>query len=289
MLTAVKIHTYHPHHATDLAIIYNQLYPQRPLTASILHQRMTQLNGRIWVISVASTPVAYALTTPLPGLPGVAHLEGGVAIAWQRQGIGSALLTYIQADLQTDGIRQLSCNVTGVTTPTAQFLYKHHFFVEHEEWMMQRHGRLPPLQLPPHLQIKTLPRSRAIPQFCALYDQSFSPHPWYQPYTPEEIVVILKRADDLLFLMLADQPIGVAWIHRKTANQGRIEPIGLIPEQQGNGYGRLLLLASLHRLAKRGMMQVQLGVWATNFPAIHLYQTVGFQRQHNLIYMAYNI
>lgn len=241
------------------------------------------LTRLVWLIEAAGGVVGYTAVYPVPGLDRVYNLDGGILPAHRRQGLGSHLLQHVVAEAPTLNIRQLSCCVTDLASPAAHFLRHHHFFIEHEEWLM----RLSPLPLRtpsplPHCQVQILPSPA--PLFRQLYDQSFGGTPWYQPYSQEEVENTLENPDDVLFLLQDNQPIGFAWLQGES-----IEPIGIVKEEWGKGYGRILLLAALHELQQRGVTQAHIGVWCDNHPAVHLYQSVDFQHQQTLTYLAFDV
>lgn len=251
----------------------------------------------LWLVEDEGQVVGYTAVSPVPGLPGVYNLEGGILPAHRRQGLGSRLLQHVLHEAPALNVRQLSHCVTDLNSPTAHFLRHHHFFIEHEEWLMQLPD-LRQLNLPVHvenLRIHPLTRSPAHPftssplhLFCQLYDQSFGGAPWYQPYSKEEVENTLDNPADILFLFRDKQPIGFAWLQEE-AQEAAIEPIGIVREEWGKGYGRFLLLAALHELQHRGKTQAHIGVWRNNEAAIHLYQSVGFQHEQTLTYLAYNL
>jgi ribosomal protein S18 acetylase RimI-like enzyme len=162
--------------------------------------------------------------------------------------------------------------------------------LEHEETILKRPtlANLPDISSARPAAIITLPRRTAIHQFCALYEQVFSGLPWYQPYTQAEVTSLLRTAGDLLFLQLDNQLYGFAW-QQLEGNKGVIEPIGVVGVVRGRGYGRSLLLAALHRLRERGAQQAQIGAWTTNRAAICLYESLGFQHERSLYYLALNL
>jgi mycothiol synthase len=54
--------------------------------------------------------------------------------------------------------------------------------------------------------------------------------------------------------------------------------VGVDPDEQGNGLGRALTLAGLHRLRAQGLRQAMLYVEADNEPALAVYHRLGFTR-----------
>ncbi|MGB3369970.1 MAG: GNAT family N-acetyltransferase, partial [Rhodococcus sp. (in: high G+C Gram-positive bacteria)] len=56
--------------------------------------------------------------------------------------------------------------------------------------------------------------------------------------------------------------------------------VGIDPQAQGRGLGRILTLAGLHYLRNRGLGDVLLYVEADNAAAVHTYERLGFTRFH---------
>ena len=261
---------------TDTAVL-NQLHqvinPTQPFPLT-RHRWLIEDNGEI---------VGYTAVYPVPGLDRVYNLDGGIVPPHRRQGLGSHLLQHVLDESSKLNIHQLSYCVTDLDSPTIHFLHHHNFFLEHEEWLLQFSPLLPgPFAPLPNCHLQTYPSP--IRLFCQLYDQSFGGTPWCQPYSSEEVENTLDDPDDILFLFKGGQPIGFAWLQGDA-----IEPIGIVQGEWGKGYGRHLLLAALHKLQQWGAAQAHIGVWRSNQAAVHLYQSVGFQHQQTLTYLARNI
>jgi mycothiol synthase len=172
-------------------------------------------------------------------------------------------------------------------SPAAHFLRHHDFFIEHEEWLLRISDLtgLPTAVPPPACRVHTYQsRPATIRQFRALYNQSFGSRPWYQPYSRAEVKETLDKSTDILFLHKANRPIGFAWLQGES-----IEPIGIVREEQGRGYGRFILLAALHELQRRGQTQAAIGLWRNNRAALRLYQSLGFQHQQTIVYLAFDM
>ncbi|MCB9419252.1 MAG: GNAT family N-acetyltransferase [Ardenticatenaceae bacterium] len=241
------------------------------------------LTRHVWLVEEAGRGVGYTAVIPVPGLEGIYNLDGGILSNYRRQGLGSRLLQHVLHEAPGLNIRQLSHSFTDLNSPAAHFLRRHNFFIEHEEWLMTLSPLLPcsPAHLP-DCQIQTHPTP--IHLFRRLYDQSFGGTPWYQPYSQEEVENTLDDPGDILFLYQDEQPIGFAWLQ-----EDLIEPIGIVREEWGKGYGRFLFLAALHELQNRGKTQANIGVWRSNQAAIRLYQSVGFQHQQTITYLAFDV
>jgi mycothiol synthase len=287
------IRPYRDADAHYLAPIHTAVFPDNPFSESAFHNYITSplaTCGHAWIIE-KEAPLGYALTAPVPGLPHIADLKGCIAPAHRRRGLGTSLLHRVIEDLQGTAVRQLAHMLLDLQSPAAHFLRRSGFYSEHEEYLLRR-DTLAGLPQPYHAAspaVKTYPRSRAIDTFATLFAASFSGLPWDQPYTRQEITAVLANPKDLLFLTLDAAPIGFAWLHLEANGLGIIEPLGILPAYQGQGYGRFLLLSAMHELARRGAARVQIGAWRANHPAIHLYHSLGFNLRQTITYLAYDL
>jgi ribosomal protein S18 acetylase RimI-like enzyme len=288
----MDIRPYHPQDASLLVGSYNALY-ERPLTLADFRAQMEQVrqaNGRCWTITTASNqPVGYASVEPVTGLPGLADLNGLIDLRWQRRGLGSRLLANLRRQLAGGPIRQLSHSLTDLDSPAAHFLRRHQFQLSHQECHLRltEWDDLPPPR-PPTPQCRVAPldhRQQALALFNRLYEASFAPRPWHQPYSQAELATTLRQPHDLRFLWEGEQAIGMVWLHYPAADEAEIEPMGIVPEKQGQGYGRYLLLDTLHTLRHRRVKRLRLAAWADNQVALALYESVGFRYSYGRSYL----
>ncbi|MFN2192834.1 MAG: GNAT family N-acetyltransferase [Candidatus Promineifilaceae bacterium] len=290
------IRPYQDRDANLLAPIHTAVFPDDPLSRNTFADMMAHAfdyGGKAWIVIDQESPVGYALVVPVPGLPQIGELSGCIAHPYQRRGLGSRLLRHVLSDLQRQGtaVRQFSHQVSSLNSPTARFLIKNDFYVEHEEIILRR-GDLQNLLRPPGragLEIVTLLYPDAVNTFQELFSASFAGLPWDQPFDQAEIETILDNAADILFLELESQPIGFAWLHLEQNNLGLIEPLGILPAYQHQGYGRFLLRSTLLELLRRGAVKAQIGAWHTNKPAISLYESLGFRHHQTITYLAKDI
>lgn len=247
-------------------------------------------NSRVWLAVEARRAWGYVLTAPLPGLPGLHEIEFFVTPARRRQGIGSQLWQGARATLEdAPDVCRVAAALEQRDSPLAHFLVAHRFRPEHVEWEMirERLDDLAASEWPAGYEPATFPRSEAVRHFIAIYDASFGPEPWYQPFSPGEVAETLEAASDLLFAVAGSEPVGVAWM-RAEGEVGVIEPIGIAPAHQGKGVGRALLTSALLALRLRGARAARLGVWKDNRPAIALYRKMGFRHSSSRTYVAYD-
>jgi mycothiol synthase len=286
-----EIRAYRPDDAAALYVVHAAIAPADPRQlidwTEQLEERL-ETGGRAWVAARGRRLAGYATADPVPGLPGVYELTGGILPSRRRQGLGARLLRHVQGQAAASGFRQLSCRVENLEAEVTTFLLRRGFFVEHEECLLELAdlSQLPPIPAVPPGNLATYPESRVVAEFCRVYNACFVGAPWSQPYTEMEVAASLVRPDDLLFLTLDGEIIGVVWHEVLPDGRGRIEPIGIAQAYQGQGHGRRLLLAALHSLRRRGAGIVEIGLWRQNTIAMNLYQSLGFQEVGNWYYLA---
>jgi mycothiol synthase len=258
---------------------------------TFIRQRIDQ-GGRAWIISLDDVVVGYATIVPISGLPGTVDLKCFIAEGYRRQGLGNNLIQIAKQTLTGGDVIQLSYAVTSLASPEAIFLQKQGFIVEHVELSMVLRDLdgLPSSALPNPFIMRTHDRETAAKLFNRLYETAFASLPWYQPYgSAHDVLAELDDPADILFLYNPIEAIGFAWLHWKNLDLIEIEPIGIVNNYRGSGFGRGLLLQSLHRCRQLGAGTVQLGVWQANSIAIRLYQSLGFETQSEITYLAYEI
>jgi ribosomal protein S18 acetylase RimI-like enzyme len=250
-----------------------------------------EYGGRAWVAARGRRLAGYAEADPVPGLPGVYDLTGGIVPARRQQGLGTMLLRHVQGAAAGMGIRQLSCRVPGLEDEVARYLLQRGFYVEHEECLLilQDLSQLPPVTAELRAGLGTFPAEEAVAHFLRVYDDSFSGMAWSQPYTEDEVASALARPEDLLFAVNDGRPAGVIWHEMVSYGVGRVEPLGVIRGHRGRGLGRLLLVAALDGLRRRGAREVQIGVWRDNHPAMNLYTSLGFAEVDNWYFLAHDV
>jgi ribosomal protein S18 acetylase RimI-like enzyme len=284
------IRPYRDGDARFLAPIHTAVFPGDPLSINAFGNYVTSAldyGGKAWILEEGSL-LGYALVVPVPGLPHIVELNGCIAPPYQRRGLGGRLLNHLLNELQGTAVRQVSHQVRWMNSPAARFLCKNDFYVEHEETIMRRNNLID-LSRPSAKEgaaVITLPRSDAVETFSQLYAASFSGLPWDQPFARDEIEAVLEHAEDMLFLTLDSRPVAFAWLHLKRNGLGLIEPLGVLPEIQGQGFGRFLLAFAIQELAARGADRAQIGAWCTNQPAITLYQSSGFKHHQTITFLA---
>jgi GNAT superfamily N-acetyltransferase len=121
------VRDYHPDDAAALFVVAAAI---EPLDAGQLVAWTEELEGRVengarvWLLARGRRLAGYALVEPLPGLPGVFDLSGGVVPARRGRGLGGRLLAHVATQAPTLGARQLSARVERLDDEAAVFLLR---------------------------------------------------------------------------------------------------------------------------------------------------------------------
>jgi mycothiol synthase len=109
--------------------------------------------------------------------------------------------------------------------------------------------------------------------------RAFATHPEQGRVTATELHELAAEEwfDPSAFLLAweGDALTGYCWLKLGT-NEAEIYVLGVDPDRQGAGLGRLLLAVGLDELRRRGVATVDLYVEADNAPALALYRRFGF-------------
>lgn len=241
----------------------------------------------VWVATHGEKLVAYATADPLPGLPDIYELAGAVAPEHRRLGLGTRMLDFVCREAAAQGIPSFSLDMSKADDFVAPWLLERGFVHDHWECVLVRDSldALPPVPEWPEASLKTFPRRDALPLFCRLYDQAFAGLPWAQPYSVGELESYAELGGYFLFLLSGDEVVGFTLLH-PGPEQGMIEPFGVVPAYQGQGYGRKLLIGALHKMRERGMRAASIGTWDANTRALGLYRSLGFRADHQTRFLA---
>ena len=229
-----------PAGADDTAAMFVVRAALSPIDAALLMSWTQDLEERLesgswaWVAVDGRRLAGFAVVDPLPGLPGIANLFGGIVPARQRQGLGTRLLRHVQAEAKSNGIRLLTSRFGDLEEEPAAFLLRRGFFVEHEECLLElpESVELPSTPHSPQADLVTYPPEKATTAFRRVYDDSFSGRPWSQPYSEAEVTSSLARPEDLLFAEVGGKPVGVVWHEILPDDRGQVELLGNAPACQ---------------------------------------------------------
>ncbi|KQU57050.1 mycothiol synthase [Rhodococcus sp. Leaf278] len=150
---------------------------------------------------------------------------------------------------------------------------------------------LPDVVVPDGITLRTYRGHQDDAELLRVNNAAFSWHPEQGGWTDRDIA---SRRDEPWFdpagLFLAfeegsDHLLGFHWtkVHAAEASEpaiGEVYVVGIDPESQGRGLGRVLTLAGLHYLRSRELSQIMLYVEADNTAAVHTYTKLGFVNYH---------
>jgi len=145
----------------------------------------------------------------------------------------------------------------------------------------------PELNLPPDAELRTFRPGVDEEEWLGLNRRAFSHHPEQGGWTGADLAERLAEPwfDPAGFFLLsaAGRPAGFHWTKVHPAGEygpdpvGEVYVVGVDPDAQGRGFGRLLTLVGLDHLARRGPAKIVLYVDADNTAAFRLYSSLGFR------------
>lgn len=290
----LRIEPFHAQHLIELTRVVEDLGHHLEIDWVSWQEYLSQIGnraGNAWVLERAHRAIGVACVDKTPGIVGAYDLNGFIARAEQRRGLGTTLLTHAIGEIRDMEARQLFHVTESINSKAFHFLISQDFYVEHTERIMALD--LPATYemagLPEEYTVETCGKQKAITSFIRLYDLCFYGHPWYQPYDSDEVAGTLQNPADILFLLHHEDPIGFCWTRQKQPGVGEIEPIGILPHFQNRGLGEFLLKTGLNRLYASGIRHVEIGAWEDNQAATNLYRKIGFQDSVARTYLALDL
>lgn len=150
---------------------------------------------------------------------------------------------------------------------------------------------MPDVVVPEGISLRTYRGHQDDAELLRVNNAAFSWHPEQGGWTGRDIA---SRRDEPWFdpagLFLAfeddgDRLLGFHWtkVHPASGSEpaiGEVYVVGIDPQAQGRGLGRVLTLAGLHYLRGRDLDSIMLYVEADNAAAVHTYTKLGFTNYH---------
>ena len=110
-----------------------------------------------------------------------------------------------------------------------------------------------------------------LPEIMRIESAAFSP-PWSEKSVRDELI-----SDDAVFLAAQDGEKLLGFLIAKCSfDEAELYQIAVAPEYRRNGYADALMTALFSELKKRGTARLFLEVRKGNFPAVSLYEKLGF-------------
>lgn len=121
--------------------------------------------------------------------------------------------------------------------------------------------------------------------WVTLNARAFAAHPEQGRMTRADLDQLMTESwfstdDVILAYDLVGELVAYCWLKVEDGS-GEIYVIGVAPEWQGKGLGRIVLEAGIAHLARQGIQDVHLYVEGDNAPALALYDSLGF-REHSV-------
>lgn len=226
------------------------------------------------------------------------EVELVVAPAARGRGVGTALADVVAAarpDAGTAGSTgdALAAWSHGNHPAAARLAHRHGWERVRDLWVMRR----PLADLPPvdealervraaGVAVRTFRPGHDEAAFLALNARAFAQHPEQGRMTREDLDRRMAEAwFDTEGFFVAERAaegtgelLGFHWtkVHDTDPPVGEVYVVGVSPEAQGTGLGRLLTLTGLHHLARLGLDEVLLYVESDNAAAVATYEGLGF-------------
>ena len=202
--------------------------------------------------------------------------------AARRAGVGTAVLARLRAEA---GRRELRVWAHGSGVAAAALARRAGLAPVRELLRMQRPATgLPPRPDPPAgTAIRTFVPGRDEQGWLAVNAAAFAGHPEQGRWTADDLAAREAEPwfDPAGFFLAVDAErsgtiTGFHWTKLERGERtGEVYVIGVHPDAQGSGLGRVLLLTGLHHLADHGATAIELYVEGDS-PAVRLYQRTGF-------------
>lgn len=260
--------------------------------APLSEQAFLRLRHRRAAVELVAThddqPVGYLQLDP--GASGTATAELAIRPDHRRHGHGAALIE--QALDRVPG-RHLAIWAHGNTAAAARLAANTGFTKQRVLHRMHRSLTDVPSvpALPAGVRLRTFEPGRDDEAWIALNRRAFASHPEQGRTTLEDLH---ERMDEPWFdpagFFLAERIdsagarlVGFHWTKRHPANGsgggavGEVYVIGVDPDEQGSGLGKLLTLTGVSYLAELGLPAVILYADESNSAAVAMYERLGFQ------------
>lgn len=216
-------------------------------------------------------------------LYGYFEIEAVIAVdpAWRRRGIGRSLLTQIGQWAQARGGSWVAVadEAGPAVAPFAATLGLQRLNIEVQ--LVLDPARLSPLPDVPAAWHTRLAEPNDADALTAIIADAFGdPVEQVAAFVADRIANPVHR---FVIGEIGARPVAALRLLR--SEQGiMITTVGVRRDQQGRGYGRLLLLTTLHRLLAAGYHDIRIEVEETNVPAFNLYCACGFvpQRRYGM-------
>ena len=254
-----------------------------PYLAAVLGQPGQDMEQNCMLALQDGAPVGYAMVVPELPIERIV-LDSGVHPDYRRGGVGSRLLEWGIARGQELGAQRAHTSVGENSHEAWAFLERHGYTPLRHYWEVRWEGAEIPVRLPKGVSLRTYEDGDAA-LLADVQNAAFSNQWGYNPNTAEQVAykVDMERSsrEGVLFLMRGDQAAGFCWTRLDGPPDNRVGIIwmvGVHPEHQGHGLGRIITTSGINHMLRQGVQAVELSVDSANTPARELYLSLGFQK-----------
>lgn len=223
---------------------------------------------------------------------GPGTLEMVVHPAFRDSGIATALITALGKELDLGTLRAWA---HGNHEAAAKLAERFGYAPVRELWRMRMvtGTRVPAPEVPEGITIRAFDPETDAPGWVAANAAAFAHHQEQGAMTDADLAARMSEDwfDPAGFLLAVDAEgriLGFHWtkVHPALSSPttgehqaiGEIYVVGVIPEAQGTGLGKVLTLAGIAHLESLGLDALMLYVDADNTPAVALYRKLGFTK-----------
>jgi mycothiol synthase len=211
-------------------------------------------------------------------------LSRGVLIAEaEESGVLSALIVDAAGRAQEAGLSTLQIDVPESNQQRRQVCEADGMSIARTHHHLIRPGTEPTgATLPPGTVIRLATRAD-VSTVTAIQNAAFTGSWGYAPNSEDEIEYRIFELpslapDPVVIVNVDGQDVGYCWTHQERADApGIVGMVGVLPDQQGKGLGKLATAAGIDHLMSIGATPVEITVDSENGPAIHVYESLGFR------------
>lgn len=267
---------------------------------SLQHDGLSR--STLWVAELPGVPVAgLALADAPPGATGDGSARDVevnlvVAPAARRHGVAGTLAAAV---LDAYPEANLSAWSHGNHPGAAALAAGLGFDRVRDLWVMRRalDDTLPEVTVPDSLDVRTFAPGHDEQAFLEVNAAAFAGHPEQGELTRADLDQRMAQDwfDPAGFFLARSTAVedgrllGFHWtkVHRGDPSYGEVYVVGVSPDAQGLGLGKLLTLTGLHHLRSLGLDEVTLHVESDNDAAVAVYRRLGFTHVHQDTHVMY--